>query len=210
MLRGLAIEFDFAVLLLAHPSIAGMASGSGSSGSTAWSNSVRSRLYLDRPKPDGDEKPDEDQRILTVKKANYAPTGGKIELRWKAGCFVRDDGEVSPEREAMRNACAGETDGIFLKLLSTMIKQGREVSPKSLSVSYAPSVFEKHPDSQGIRKKVFAAAMERLLNSGAIHIRTDGPPSKKRSRLALGTAPSVVADGSAQELPASNPLPTRN
>lgn len=45
----LAREIDGAVLLLAHPSLSGMASGSGSGGSTAWSNTVRSRLYLERP-----------------------------------------------------------------------------------------------------------------------------------------------------------------
>jgi hypothetical protein len=45
-LRGLALETSSTALLLAHPSLSGMASGSGTSGSTAWSNSVRSRLYL--------------------------------------------------------------------------------------------------------------------------------------------------------------------
>jgi RecA-family ATPase len=40
MLRGLAINYQHATLMLAHPSLAGMASGSGSSGSTGWSNSV--------------------------------------------------------------------------------------------------------------------------------------------------------------------------
>lgn len=50
LLRGLAIEADLATLLLGHPSIAGMASGAGTSGSTAWSNSVRSRLCLERLK----------------------------------------------------------------------------------------------------------------------------------------------------------------
>ncbi len=42
LLRGLALDFDLAIVLLAHPSLSGMASGTGSSGSTAWSNSVRS------------------------------------------------------------------------------------------------------------------------------------------------------------------------
>ena len=47
-LRGLALRHELAVVLLAHPSNAGMASGSGLSGSTAWNASVRSRLYLER------------------------------------------------------------------------------------------------------------------------------------------------------------------
>jgi len=44
MLRGLAFKADCAILLLAHPSVAGMSSGSGLSGWTSWDNSVRSRL----------------------------------------------------------------------------------------------------------------------------------------------------------------------
>ena len=48
LLRGLAIEFSLTIVLLSHPSQSGMASGAGTSGSTAWSNSVRSRLYLER------------------------------------------------------------------------------------------------------------------------------------------------------------------
>jgi RecA-family ATPase len=38
MLRGLAIEYDCAVLLLSHPSLTGPNSGTGTSGSTAWNN----------------------------------------------------------------------------------------------------------------------------------------------------------------------------
>ena len=48
LLRGLAIEFRLTIVLLSHPSQSGMASRAGTSGSTAWSNSVRSRLYLER------------------------------------------------------------------------------------------------------------------------------------------------------------------
>lgn len=64
------------ILLLGHPSVAGKASGSGYSGSTAWNASVRSRLYLMRPE-DGPN----DERILTRGKANYAASGDETALR---------------------------------------------------------------------------------------------------------------------------------
>ena len=48
ILRGLAIRQKCAVMLLGHPSLTGLNSGSGTSGSTAWHNSVRSRLYMSR------------------------------------------------------------------------------------------------------------------------------------------------------------------
>ena len=75
MLRGLAMEIDCAVLLLSHPSLTGMSSGTGTSGSTAWNNSVRSRLYLEIKSPEA--------RILTVVKANHGKVGEKIEMRWQ-------------------------------------------------------------------------------------------------------------------------------
>lgn len=46
LLKRLAIRHGSAVVMLAHPSLAGMASGSGTSGNVAWSGSARSRLYL--------------------------------------------------------------------------------------------------------------------------------------------------------------------
>src|SRR5262249_38771544 len=46
MLRGLAIDTDSAVILVAHPSLQGITSDSGLSGSTAWHNSVRARMYF--------------------------------------------------------------------------------------------------------------------------------------------------------------------
>lgn len=64
------------VLLLGHPSVAGKASGSGYSGSTAWNNAVRSRLYLTRP-----EEGASDERILTRGKANYAKSGDETAVR---------------------------------------------------------------------------------------------------------------------------------
>lgn len=74
-MRGLAIDHQLAVVLIAHPSLTGMSTGSGSSGSTAWSNSVRSRLYLERVKGADDREIDADLRVLQVKKSNYGPIG---------------------------------------------------------------------------------------------------------------------------------------
>lgn len=88
LLRGLAIRFDCTIILLAHPSLSGLSSGTGTSGSTAWSNSVRSRLYLQRP-GQPDEEPN--ARVLEAKKANYAAAGTRFNLVWQQGRFVRQD-----------------------------------------------------------------------------------------------------------------------
>lgn len=77
-----AAGFTLSVLLLSHPSQAGRNSGSGESGSTAWNNAVRARLYLTRPE---DGLPE--QRVLTRKKSNYSSSGDdvKIDLIWQNG-----------------------------------------------------------------------------------------------------------------------------
>ena len=74
--------FVLTVILLSHPSQAGRNSGSGESGSTAWNNAVRARLYLTRPE---DGLPE--QRVLTRKKSNYSASGDdvKIDLIWSEG-----------------------------------------------------------------------------------------------------------------------------
>lgn len=97
LLRNLAIDFDMHVLLLAHPSLSGMNSGSGTSGSTSWNNAMRSRLYLTTRRNanggDDEEEIDPDVRYLTPKKSNYSKLGEAIPLRWEDGRFVRTDDE---------------------------------------------------------------------------------------------------------------------
>ncbi len=90
-LRRLAIAIQGVVILTQHPSVAGMASGSGMSGSTGWNNSVRSRLYLTQPKKKGEEDAPPNERMLKTMKSNHSATGGKIKLRWSNGVFVREE-----------------------------------------------------------------------------------------------------------------------
>jgi RecA-family ATPase len=89
LLRGVCITLDTTIIVLAHPSQAGMESGRGTSGNTAWSNSVRSRLYMERDlSMGGDGKPDKNMRLLTVMKANYSAAGIQLRVRWNEGRFV--------------------------------------------------------------------------------------------------------------------------
>ena len=79
-----------AVLLCAHPSRAGLQSGEGDSGSTGWSNALRSRLFLREPPSDAGEPPDPNARILQRRKANYATRSDEIRLRWSKGAIEPD------------------------------------------------------------------------------------------------------------------------
>ncbi len=139
LLRRLAIKIDGAVVLLAHPSVQGISSGSGLSGSTHWNNAVRSRLYLERAKGD-DAAPDE--RRLSRLKANYAGAGTVIRVRWDGGGFAAIDNPSGIDRAAI-NARA---DRIFAELLASFYAMGDWVSPSQPARNYAPTVFAKHPD----------------------------------------------------------------
>ena len=177
MLRGLAIRHECAVVMLAHPSLSGLNSGSGTSGSTGWNNSVRSRLYLSRVVQDGYE-PNPDARLLRTMKANYSRTGAEIALTWQNGVFVAD----APVTGLDRVAASAKAERVFLKLLREFTDQGRRVNHAG-GPTYAPNLFAQHPQGEGCTKKAFKAAMDCLLTDGKIKIATDGPPSKPRSFL---------------------------
>jgi RecA-family ATPase len=189
LLKRLAMQQKLAVILIAHPSLTGMNTGSGLSGSTDWHNGPRARLYFERPKDKDGNALDADLRILTVKKVQYAREGTVFRLRRKAGFFVyegRDGGSTFD-----RAASAAKAETVFLMLLQAFQEQGRSVSPNHSS-SYAPIVFEKEPDAEGIRKAAFAGAMSSLLKANRIHIASHGPPSRRRERLRPGPAPEAV------------------
>ncbi len=177
LLRGLAIRHDCAVVLLAHPSLSGLNSGSGTSGSTGWNNSVRSRLYLERVIQDGYEA-NPDARMLSTKKANYGRTGGEIAVTWRDGVFVAD----APETGFDRMAAGAKAERVFLKLLRLLAEQGRRVNTGG-GQTYAPTVFSNHPEAEGLNKRAFRTAMEALLAAHKIRLAEDGPPSKRRQYL---------------------------
>lgn len=87
----LARKHQAGVVLCGHPSSSGIATGSGSGGSTAWSNTVRSRLYFARPPAKDGEEADPDARVLSRMKANYAPREAEITLKYDGGIFALRD-----------------------------------------------------------------------------------------------------------------------
>ncbi|MHC2298222.1 AAA family ATPase [Rhizobium mongolense] len=177
MIRGLCSRYETTVVLLAHPSLSGMASGTGSSGSTAWNNSVRSRLYLDRIRENGEE-PDPDVRVLRTKKANYGKIGGEVKLRWTDGMFKLETGADS----LVVMAAQSEAERVFLELLAMYKVQGRGVSDKRGS-NYAPFEFAREPEAKGIKSKGFESAMLRLFNDAKIRTEEVGPPSRRRRSI---------------------------
>lgn len=179
MLSRLGREIGGSVVATAHPSVDGMKSGTGTSGSTGWSNGSRSRLYLFRPE-DKDNPSDPDERVLTKKKANLSGIGDSIKMRWASGVLVATATPAGIDRMAL-NAHA---DRVFVELLRATYTMGVKVAPSQSANNYAPTVFAKHPDRDGLGKPDFAAAMHRLVRAGSVKVEPYGRPSELRSRLA--------------------------
>jgi hypothetical protein len=99
LLRRLSIDAKAATILISHPSLSGIASGSGLSGTTAWHNSTRARVYLKALNED-DGKESNDLRVLEFKKANYGPISESIVLRWRNGLYLPEPRAGSLEQIA--------------------------------------------------------------------------------------------------------------
>lgn len=157
-----------AVLFLGHPNKA----GANFSGSTAWENQVRSRLFMEVPKNADASLIDPDARVLTLGKANYARNGETLEFRWHRWAYVREDSLSSQQRSELASHIHEKAaEDVFLRCLNIRRTQGasRGVGP-SPGPNYAPSEFEKMEQAEGIKSPALRQAMERLLDKGRIEL----------------------------------------
>jgi RecA-family ATPase len=185
LLRGMAIEANALVIICAHPSLTGIMSGTGLSGTTGWHNSVRARAYMRTLKTEGGAESDRNLRVLEFLKLQYGPTAESLTLRWRNGVFVPEPKAGSLEKLA----ADAKADTVFLELVERFTRQGRTVGDKK-GHSYAPALFAKEPEAEaaGLRKEALADAMRRLFASNQIHVESYGRPANPHHRIAAGPA----------------------
>jgi RecA-family ATPase len=171
LIRSLAIAANAAVVIATHPSLTGINSGSGLSGNTAWHNSVRARAYMRSVKADDDSEPDKDLRVVEFMKSNYGPVAATFIARWKAGVFITEPTGASSLEKLAADTKADET---FLQLLNKFTEQGRNVSEKKNSPTYAPAAFAA--EGNGVSKAAMLAAMQRLFNANKVRVITTADP----------------------------------
>ncbi|WP_299436770.1 AAA family ATPase [uncultured Rhodospira sp.] len=174
MLRRIALDVNGAVILCAHPSRAGLADGTGTSGSTAWNNAVRSRLYLSRPRETDDDGEDRDARTLSTKKSNYGVVGDELRIRWQEGVFVLDEPDTGFLGRMDARPKANRAEEAFLACLDAVAEQGRTVTDASNSPKFAPKVFATMPQARGIGRKPLEKAMVALFSAGTIKVGVAG------------------------------------
>ena len=165
MLGGLALKIDGAVIVCAHPSQSGMATGRGDGGNLAWNNTARSRLYFEHIADDETG----DLRILSRKKSNYAKKDEKVTVRYSDGVFVRENESESSIVEGikaknLRRYIVGEVEKRqdserWLSMVAQTRSQGR----------YLPDAL--HRLSEYKRNDLKKAAVQ-MLQDGEIEIFT--------------------------------------
>jgi RecA-family ATPase len=179
-MQALAVVARGSVTVLSHPSLQGIASGSGISGSTAWHGAFRFRQYLKSGPKNRDEKPDDGLRQFEFKKNQYGPIGETILLRYQRGLFLQVAKMSTLDKLADKQAA----DHLFLELLYKFQAQGRNVSHLKTANSYAPTMFAKDPKAKapGI-KDALADAMERLFAAKKIKAEEYGYASNPHYRI---------------------------
>jgi RecA-family ATPase len=170
-----------AVTILSHPSLQGISSGTGLSGSTGWHNAFRFRQYLKGVKPESGEQPDNDLRELAFMKNQYGRLEDTITLRYQHGLFLPEAGMIFDQ--AVRAAKAEE---VFIELLQRFASENRYVSDKPSAI-YAPALFAREDAARkaAITKDDLAKAMRRLFAAGRIWNEPCGKPSRPSYRLAV-------------------------
>jgi RecA-family ATPase len=181
-MQALAMVAGGSVTILSHPSLQGINSGSGLSGSTAWHGAFRFRQYLKGVKPGDGEQPDNDLRELEFKKNQYGPRGESIVLRYQRGLFLPEAG-ISDLDKAARTAAV---EDVFMELLGRFAVEGRNVSDKPNAPNYAPTAFAKEGEARKYRlkKPEMEQAMRDLFRVQKIRVEQYDKPSLGRYRLA--------------------------
>ena len=185
-MQALAKVAGGSVTVLSHPSLQGMQSGSGISGSTAWHGAFRFRQYLTSVKLEAGEQPDSDLRQLEFKKNQYGHLGQTVVLRYQHGLFLPERG-LSNLDAAAREA---DAERIFIDLLNRFADTGRNLSHNKASPNYAPKVFAEEAEAKKVhlRKADFEKAMRRLFANKKITVETYGKPSNPHERIGVKNA----------------------
>jgi hypothetical protein len=152
-----------AVILLAHPS---RQAGSEYSGSSAWENAVRMRLYLGNKLPDQqqDEDPADGARYLSKRKANYTHADYR-RFTFRDGVLIPDEIEGGGLIEGIRKQKAGR---VVIEAARRLHELGLRMTDGSTSPQFLPKLILDYKLGEGCSKKELADAMREAMLDGAL------------------------------------------
>jgi len=156
-----------ALLLLAHPS---RSSGSEFSGSSAWENVARTRLYLgatlpgEKPDPDAAD-PQDNVRYLARRKANYSAKDWR-RLTYAAGALTPDAPDTGGG--VIASIKAGRAERIILDGLLKLATMGIHGTDGKRSANFLPKLLAEYNLDEGAQSRDLTAAMRALMVEGKL------------------------------------------
>ncbi len=171
-------ETGCTIVVLAHPSRAGIASGDNSSGSTHWENAVRSRsafAFVGKP---GDAAHNPNLREFSVKKLNQGPRSTKLLVEYRVGAFWLVAGKVTAQGVTPGAGLATPSLGDALEsaIAQAVVAAGPVAMSLSRQGAYAPKVL-RQTGAEAIGAfgaDDIEAGIRRMLAKGALREDTVG------------------------------------
>jgi hypothetical protein len=176
-----------AIVLMSHPSRAGMTSGDGLSGSTAWNAAVRSRLYLRKP-----DKEDSDLRVLEVPKANYAQAGGQTFMRYVSGAFQLENAGTRDQALVDEH-----TDALILRAVGILTATGRTLHPNANQPTWIVKALQGHPLTARTTKATLEKRVQALCDRGDLVVNTPKRGGKEIHLSSNAAGMLALEDGNA-------------
>jgi len=173
-----------AIILLAHPS---RSQGSEFSGSSAWENVARTRLYfgasLPGEKPETNGEPTDDVRYLSRRKANYSPKDWR-RMTYADGALTPDDPEILEggmigqirEKRAERVVIAG------IQRLTTL---GVHCTDGKRSPYFLPKQLAEYKLDEGMTSSELGSAMRAMILDKKIERQNIGKDKNRNEVVAL-------------------------
>lgn len=196
MLNAAAEKTNGAVLILGHTA---KPKDSEYSGSTAWENSARGRLWLTDKPPDkaenGEDEPpaQTDLRYLAKRKVNYSSTDLAI-LRYERGSYDL----VTPTKTALHGLPATidrrNAQRVVLAAFSRLKAMGLDPVEATGSPNYLPKLIMEHSFGEGFTRHDVGRAMRELMNDGKMMRGQIGFYSNRLPRFGLVLAETPVND----------------
>lgn len=183
MLTGMCLRAQCSGVIAGHPA---KSSESEFSGSTAWENAVRSRLYLSRTPPDVDEKdaePDSDVRYLSKRKANYSSLDC-VRLTYLNGVLRPDVAQVS-DSPMIKGLVDAKARRVVMEAVAKLKEMQQFGGPSSQHANFLPKMIRKYQLSQGLHPADLEKTMRQLMVEGELVIGVVGKYANRNDKLGL-------------------------
>lgn len=154
-----------AILLLSHPS---RGQGSEYSGSSAWENTARSRLYLGTKLPDDksdDVEPDQNVRYLARRKSNYSAKDYR-RFTYDQGVLVAD--ALEPESGLFSHLRDKKAERVLIDGARALKERDIRFTDAANSSDYLPKKVMAYKLGQGCNKSELAEAMRTMILDGRL------------------------------------------